>query len=56
VRYAQLLLRAARPQDARAVFEQVLRHAAASPKHYQREQRAWIDLARKGLSELGAQA
>ncbi|MCC8553125.1 tetratricopeptide repeat protein [Xanthomonas hortorum] len=56
VRYAQLLLRASRPQDAKAIFAQVLRHAAASPKHYQREQRAWIDIARKGLSELGVDA
>lgn len=41
VRYAQLLQRIARNDQARAVYEQVLRHAAASPKHYQREQRAW---------------
>lgn len=52
VRYAQLLQRIARNDQARAVYEQVLRHAAASPKHYQREQRAWVDLARKGLREL----
>ncbi|MCC4586869.1 tetratricopeptide repeat protein [Xanthomonas melonis] len=52
VRYAQLLHRMGRGDQARAVYEQVLRHAAASPKHYQREQRAWVDLARKGLREL----
>ncbi|MFC7520761.1 tetratricopeptide repeat protein [Xanthomonas populi] len=45
VRNAQLLLRASRPQDAKTIFEQVLRHAATSPEHYQREQRAWIDIA-----------
>ncbi|KAB7762533.1 tetratricopeptide repeat protein [Xanthomonas maliensis] len=56
VRYAQLLQRAGRIAEARAGYEQVLRHAAASPKHYQREQRDWISQARKGLSELDAGA
>ncbi|APO97048.1 tetratricopeptide repeat protein [Xanthomonas vesicatoria] len=54
VRYAQLLQRAARPEDAKAMYDQVVRRAAASPKHYQREQRSWIDQARKGLSELSS--
>ena len=56
VRYAQLLQRTARTDQAKAMYEQVLRHAGASPKHYQREQRGWVELARKGLSELGTTA
>ncbi|MEA9745962.1 tetratricopeptide repeat protein [Xanthomonas campestris pv. raphani] len=56
VRYAQLLQRTARTAQAKAMYEQVLRHAGASPKHYQREQRGWVELARKGLSALGTTA
>lgn len=54
VRYAQLLQRTARNDQARAIYEQVLHHAAASPKHYQREQRACRSGA-QGLARTGRQ-
>lgn len=44
-RMALLLKRMGRHEQAKAVFADVLRRARHSPKHYQRMQREWIDLA-----------
>jgi hypothetical protein len=49
VRHGLLLARLGRDDDARSAFEGALRHAAASPRHYQREQRDWIERARSEL-------
>lgn len=52
VRYARLLLRDGQADKAREVFKEAVTRSAAAPKYYQREQREWIDAARRELSEL----
>lgn len=51
-RYGLLLRRQGRQGEARAVFEEVLRHARMSPPFYRREQKEWIALAKKELKTL----
>lgn len=46
-RYAMLLQRDGQPDAARAVFADMLKRAAAAPGYYRREQREWIDLAKR---------
>lgn len=52
VRHGLLLVRMGRTTEARQAFEGILRHAAASPRHYQRAQREWIERARGELKAL----
>jgi hypothetical protein len=52
VRYAQLLKRANRRADAAAVLREIAKRSSLAPKYYQREQRAWIDLAKRELQDL----
>jgi len=48
-RYAMLLKRANRTDDARTVFQQILARAKVAPKYYQRAQKEWIELAKEQL-------
>lgn len=47
VRYAQLLQRDGQHDKARTVFDEILKRTNAAPRYYQREQREWIDIARR---------
>jgi hypothetical protein len=47
VRYAQLLKRDGQTAKAGEVFAEVLKRARVAPGYYQREQREWIDIARR---------
>ena len=49
-RYALLLQRQGNDSAAKALFDEVVRRSRRAPTHYQREQRAWIDLARRGVA------
>lgn len=52
-RQALLLQRMGRHDEARAVWEAMLRHARLSSAHFRREQKEWLDIARR---EAGAAA
>ncbi|MBP6750159.1 MAG: hypothetical protein KA144_11005, partial [Xanthomonadaceae bacterium] len=47
VRYAMLLKRDGQTEKAAQVFAEVLKRAKVAPSYYQREQREWIDIARR---------
>lgn len=53
VRHAQLLRRTGEHAKGTALLEEVLKRASLAPKYYQREQRAWIDIARRELQGRG---
>lgn len=46
-RYALLLKRNGQRDAARAVFADILKRSAAAPGYYRREQREWLDLAKR---------
>jgi len=48
-RYGALLKRLGRGEDARAVFQRMLRNAERQPSHYREAQRDWLKLARDGM-------
>jgi len=48
-RYGALLRRLGRVQDARDVFQRMLRNAERQPRHYRDAQKSWLDLAREGM-------
>lgn len=50
VRHGLLLKREGRTVEADAVFDETLRRSRVAPGYYQREQRAWIDLASRERS------
>lgn len=52
LRYALLLKRAGRADDAIAQLRRLLDRVELSPGYYQRAQREWTDLARKELRQL----
>lgn len=52
LRYGMLLVRNNDHTKAREVFNEILTRSAASPRYYQREQREWIDAARRELSAI----
>ncbi|MGH8027707.1 MAG: tetratricopeptide repeat protein [Pseudoxanthomonas sp.] len=52
VRYGQLLLRSGDTRKAKDIFNEILTRSAASPKYYQREQREWIESAKRELATL----
>ncbi len=52
LRYALLLKRAGRDDDAAKQLQNILDRAETSPRYYQQAQRAWIDAARKELRQL----
>ena len=47
VRYGLLLKREGRVAEAGEVFRTVLKRSGLAPKYYQREQREWIDIAKR---------
>jgi hypothetical protein len=55
-RYGLLLRRLGRHDEARSIFEEVLRHARMSPGFYRREHREWIAIARRELKSGPASA
>lgn len=50
-RYGLLLQRLGRHDEARAVFDAIVRHARVSSAHYRREEKEWIDIARRELKD-----
>lgn len=54
LRYGQLLKRNGNIAKAADVFREILTRSSAAPKYYQREQRDWIEAARKELSASGS--
>ncbi|MET1161297.1 MAG: tetratricopeptide repeat protein [Pseudoxanthomonas sp.] len=53
VRYGLLLVSNGDTGKAREIFNEILVRSAASPRYYQREQRDWIDAAKRELASLG---
>ncbi len=51
IRYAQLLKRDGQAAKAAEIFAEVLKRSRLAPSYYQREQREWIDIAKR---EAGA--
>ncbi len=51
-RYGLLLLKNGRTDDARAVFDEVLRNARLSPSYYRRTEGRWIRAARDARKKL----
>ena len=52
MRYGLLLLRSGNPSKAKYIFNEILTRSAASPNYYQREQRDWIEAAKRELASL----
>jgi hypothetical protein len=48
-RYALLLKKLGRDDEAKAAFEEILRNVKVSPRYYRRSQRAWIQVAKQEL-------
>jgi len=48
-RYAMLLKRIGRKQEAKTLFGKIVKDARLSPKFYQKEQKEWINMARKEI-------
>lgn len=48
-RFGVLLKKTGQHDKARELFSEVIKRANVAPRHYQREQREWIDLARREL-------
>jgi hypothetical protein len=48
-RYGALLARAGRAEEARGVFQRMLRNAERMPGHYRDAQREWLALARQSV-------
>ncbi len=51
-RYGLLLLRSGDTRKAREVFNEILTRSDAAPKYYRREQRDWIERAKRELAQL----
>lgn len=52
VRYGLLLLRSGDSRKAGEVFKEILARSDVAPKYYQREQRDWIEIAKRELAQL----
>jgi hypothetical protein len=52
LRYAQLLRREGRRDDARRVLRELLEHAQHAPRHYRRTQSEWLSTAERELAAL----
>jgi len=48
-RYAQLLVREGQRDRAQAVFQDIVKRSSLAPGYYRRDQREWIDLAKREL-------
>jgi hypothetical protein len=55
-RYALLLKKLGRHDDARVIFEGILRNAKISPRYYRKMQRPWIQIATRETQSKPAQA
>ena len=53
-RYASLLRKRDRPDDARAVFDEMLKRSRLAPRYYRRKEREWLDAAKRELGNLEA--
>ena len=53
-RYASLLCKRDRRDDARVVFNDMLKRARLAPRYYRRKEREWLDAAKRELSSLEA--
>jgi hypothetical protein len=55
-RYALLLKKMGRDDEAYAIFDQIVRHARVSSSHYRREEKEWIEIAKREMKakEAGA--
>ena len=51
-RYAALLEKAGRTEEAREVYQDILRRAKRSPGYYRRSEKDWINTARRALDQL----
>lgn len=49
VRYALLLKEAGRTSEAYEMFDQIVRHARVSSAHYRKEEKEWIETAKREL-------
>lgn len=54
LRYGLLLSRLQRPDEARRVFEDMLKRARAAPKYYRRKEQIFLDAAQKELTALSS--
>lgn len=52
-RYALLLKRSGDVSRATSILREILTRSDAAPKYYRRDQRQWIELARRELASLG---
>jgi hypothetical protein len=52
LRYAQLQARTGAKTAARTTLEHLLEHARLAPRHYQRAQAEWLELAKRELESL----
>ena len=50
-RYAMLLKKMGRDDEAYALFDQIVRHARVSSSHYRREEKEWIEIARREMKD-----
>jgi len=48
-RYALLLKRIGRREEARAIFKKIVKDARLSPKFYQKDQKKWINMAKREI-------
>jgi len=55
-RYALLLKKMGRDDEAHAIFDQIVRHARLSSSHYRREEKEWIEIARREMKAKEADA
>lgn len=55
-RYAALLKRMGRAEDAQEIFRRMLRNAERQPSHYRDAQKSWLSLAREGMQQQQPQA
>ena len=61
-RYALLLKKLGKDDEAKAVFEEILRNVKVSPRYYRKTQRTWIRIAKnelkpkKAFSETGVES
>ena len=51
-RYAALLEKAGRADEAKRVYEDILRRARRAPGHYRRAEREWISTAQRALYRI----
>jgi hypothetical protein len=49
-RSALVLKQLGQHEQARALFEEIVRHARLSPPHYRKSEKAWVDVAKKEIA------